>query len=165
VPGTVAEMLQDEAGRLERLLALFRLLPLDRHARPEPLHLPDLLPAVSELAAHHPAFRDADHGSVPTLRIEPDPDAPPVLAPHSALTHALVALAAHAARAGAPDGVRVAWRAAGDSVTVTVAHAAHAAPAAAVAAWLLGASAVVEPAGDGVRIVLPTLAAGRVAGG
>jgi hypothetical protein len=151
----VAAAVQDETGRLDGVLALYRLLPLDRGAGAEPLHLPDLVPAVVELHGHHAGLRD-----VPCA-VEPDPDAPPVVAPHSALAHALLVLLAAGARAGGGEGARLRWARDGeDQVVITVDGAAEGAGA---AAWLLGDSATVAVAdGSGAATVaLPTLTAAR----
>ena len=157
----VAAALTDESARLEAVLALYRLLPFDREAPPEPLHLPDLVPAVLELHGHHAALRD-----VP-CEVEPDPAAPPVLAPHSALVQALLVLLAAGARAaeagGSGAGGRLCWAAGGDGdrVAITVDGAAAAVGA---AAWLLGDAATVRAEGVEAVVELPTLAAARRGG-
>jgi signal transduction histidine kinase len=155
----VAAALQDETGKLEALLALYRLLPLDRETPPEPLHLPDLVPSAVELHGHHVAFRELP------CAVDGDADAPPVLAPHSALLHALLVLLAAAARAGRGESGRLRWAAyaagGGERVVIIVDGAGE---GAATAAWLLGDAAAVGVDDGAATVALPTLAAARRGG-
>jgi hypothetical protein len=156
VSGPVAGALRDESARLEEVLALYRLLPLDAGAEPEPLFLPDLIPAVVELHSHNGAYRDQP------VAVEGAPDAPPVLVPHSAFAQALLVLLAAGAEAGGAARLRWDGAAGGDRVALTVDAAS---PAVGAVAWLLGDSAAVQAESDGsATILLTTLAAARRGG-
>lgn len=94
------DALRDETERLERLLALYRLLPVEGGDGAEPVHVPDLLPGVMALHAEHPELRD-----VPCA-VEEGDSAVPARARVSALVHALL-LALSAAKRAAGEGGRV----------------------------------------------------------
>jgi len=153
VPGggaspTIVGVLREEGDRLEELLGLMRLLagPADAEKEvPEPIHLPDLVTPAVELHSHHPALRD-----VP-VAVEPDPLAAPVRARHAGLTRALLVLLS-AAKAGAPQGVRIAWRGDGDAVVLTLDGALGTDGPAEAARGLVGAPVEASVAGYLVRL-------------
>ena len=94
-----AAVLADEARRLDELLRLLRLVPLDPARAPEPVRPADLAADAVALFALHARGRDA---RVATEGLD---DAPPVRVHLTAIVRALVVLLA-AAR-GAGDGARV----------------------------------------------------------
>ncbi len=153
VPGggaspTIVGVLRDETDRLEELLGLMRLLAGPAHAEgeaAEPIHLPDLVTPAVELHSLHPALRD-----VP-VTVEPDPLAPPVRARHAGLTRALLVLLS-AAKQGAADGVRIAWRGDGDAVALTLDGAMGTEDPAAAARALVGTPVEASVAGYLVRL-------------
>jgi nitrogen-specific signal transduction histidine kinase len=153
VPGggaspTIVGVLRDETDRLEELLGLMRLLagPADAAGEAaEPIHLPDLVTPAVELHSHHPALR-----AVP-VTVEPDPLAPPVRARHAGLTRALLVLLS-AAKQGAADGVRIAWRGDGDEVALTLDGVMGTEAPAAAARGLVGAPVEASVAGYLVRL-------------
>ncbi len=156
-----------EVAQLERLLRLYRMLPLAADGREEPVRVGDALPDAADLIAAHLDLR-----TVP-LHIEVSSETPPVLARLNALVQAL-ALVLHAAgeealEAGDDGAINVRVFAAGDRVMTAIAavHATGPAPTAgpvadAVALLLPGATleALDAPAW-GLVLALPDLAAAR----
>ena len=94
----VAQVLHDETARLERLLTLYRLLPEEPEGSTEPLHVPDVMPAILELHAEHPDLRD-----VPCTVEAVGVNVPARAAP-GALNHALLLALSAAKRAAGADG-------------------------------------------------------------
>lgn len=148
-PAMVVGMLQDEGGRMEELLALMRLVAgeADESPDPEPIHLPDIVTPVVALHGHHPALRD-----VP-VKVEPDPDAPPVRARYGGFVRALLVLLS-AAKAG-EDDVVVRWWRDGRSVVIGLGGAAGREEIAVVARLLLGGA--VRATNEGYALTLPAL--------
>jgi hypothetical protein len=107
----IVDVLRDEAARLDELLQLARLLPGQRGG-PEPVHLPDVVPAAVALHGYHFDLRDT-----PCL-LEGEATVMPVLADPTALTHALLLLLTVAKLAAA--GGTVALRHDGDDERVTL---------------------------------------------
>lgn len=109
----VVQVLHDETERLERLLALYRLLPAEPEGSAEPLHVPDVVPAILELHAEHPDLRD-----VPCVVEATGVEVPARAAP-VALGHALLLALSAAKRAAGADGrVRLALTASEGTVRV-----------------------------------------------
>ncbi len=156
-----------EVAQLERLLRLYRLLPLSADGREEPVRVGDALPDAADLLAAHLDLR-----TVP-LRIEVADDAPPVLARLAALVQSLTLVlheaGEHALAAGDGAEINVRVFGAGDRVMTAIAASLAEGPARtdgpvaeAVAALLPGATleALDAPAW-GLVLSLPNLAAAR----
>ena len=107
----IVDVLRDEAARLDELLQLARLLPGQR-SLPEPVHLPDVVPAAVALHAYHFDLRDTP------CHLEGEAAVMPVLADPTALTHALLMLLTVAKLAAA--GGTVLLRHDGDDERVTL---------------------------------------------
>jgi hypothetical protein len=107
----IVDVLRDEAARLDELLQLARLLPGQRGG-PEPIHLPDVVPAAVALHGYHFDLRDTP------CDLEGEASVMPVLAEPTALTHALLMLLTAAKLAA--DGGTVALRHHGDDERVTL---------------------------------------------
>ena len=161
----IVQVLRDEAARLDELLQLARLLPGHRGG-PEPVHLPDLVPAAVALHAHHFDLRDTP------CRVDDSAAVMPVLADPTALTHALLLVLTAAKRAAAGAEVVLSHRGDGERVTLTLETARvgdaddHAEELAAAAALLAPSDGSAGRVGDGrdatrYELTLPTLAAAR----
>ena len=161
--------LQDDAGQLEGLLQVLRMLPRREEAAVEPMLVRDAADAARRLVAHHPALRDV------TLQVEELNDVMPVLADATALTQAMaVSLLAAAGRLGSTRVLTLTLATMDDEVTIR-AECADAGdadrPARAVdqvvadrAAidWLLGTShGCADPDRPGCGIRVSTLQASR----
>lgn len=160
------QALVGEVAHLERLLRLYRLLPVSADGREEPVRISDALPDACDLLASHLDLR-----TIP-FRTEVAEDAPPVLARLAALVQALVLVLHEAGEAaiGGGDGGSVSVRvfAAGDRVMTAVAahQAVGPAPVAplgdALAALLPGATVEsMEAPAWGLLVGMPNLAAAR----
>jgi signal transduction histidine kinase len=167
----IVQVLRDEAQRLDELLQLARMLPGQRGAVAEPVHLPDVVPAAVALHTHHFDLRDTlcrvDDSATTVM---------PVLADPTALSHALLLLLTAAKRSAAGAEVLLWHRGDGERVTLTL-ECARATESdehdreltAAAAAMLLasdGSATRLAGAGgtDGgarYELTLPTLAAAR----
>jgi hypothetical protein len=171
-PGDVelVRQLGDEMTRLERLLALLRLLPRPSEPRAEPVQVADFAHDVGTLLAHHPGLRDE---RLVTTGLEA---APPVRCRLHALQHALLLLLEEAGLAGAPLALAAHGTDAALTLTVGAAAGTQAADEAlpgiarddagrAAQALLAADEALVWTAGEGPAwgawIRLPTLLALR----
>lgn len=159
--GRWSSVLAVEAGRLDELLRLVRLLAADARREAEPVRPADL--AADALALL--TLRPDDARELPVALATELDDAPPVRVQVIAATRALALLLAQESDAGAP--VSLAWEADATCVTLRVAgtvDGAERARACAAAAALVatdGGSA--RATGSGAELRLPTLAAGSVA--
>lgn len=156
-----------EVAQLERLLRLYRLLPLAADGREEPLRLGDALPDACELIAAHLDLR-----TVP-IKVEVADDAPPVLARMNALVQALTLVLGEAGEraleGGAGSGVSVRVFGAGERVMAAVVATGVPGPrpsggplAVAVAELLNGATIeALDDATWGLVLSMPTLAKAR----
>lgn len=102
IAAPIVAALQEEAARLEDLLALFRLLPADGASDAEALWLPDFLPPLLVLHGHHPTLRD-----VPCA-LDVDAGTLPVVVPAEALARAVLLLVSNAKRGPDEPALRVA---------------------------------------------------------
>ncbi|MBI3791544.1 MAG: hypothetical protein HY275_11790 [Gemmatimonadetes bacterium] len=161
------QALVGEVAHLERLLRLYRLLPVSADGREEPVRISDALPDAADLLGSHLDLR-----TVP-LRFEVADDAPPVLARLAALVQGLVLVLHEAGEAAlaAGDGAAVQVRVfgAGDRVMTAVAATKAAGPAettgplaAALTALMPGAAVeALDAPAWGLVLSLPNLAAAR----
>jgi hypothetical protein len=108
--------LNDEVGRLSGIMRLYRLLPPEPTAAPEPVRPQDIVPQVLALHEHHSDLR-----KIACDLIEA-PDAEPVLVRPSALLRSLLVIlesvAGHSTRAGSSDPIT--FRCVGDAERVTI---------------------------------------------
>lgn len=142
---TAARVLDGEAGRLDALLAHFRLATADPLAgEAEPVHVPELLAEVAALAGY------VEGGGA--VAVDAPAEVRPAVVRRTALAHAVLALAHAAAGAGA----EVTLRARNDGGRVVIAVAGGEGRGGAAAAWLLGDGATVE----GGEVVLAGLGVG-----
>ena len=158
-----------EVAQLERLLRLYRQLPISADGREEPVRVSDALPDAADLLASHLDLRTV------SVRIEVADDAPPVLARLAALVQALVLVlheaAEQALEAGATSEVQVRVFGAGDRVMTAVVASLAQGPASAdglladaVAALLPGATLeALDAPSWGLVLAIPNLAAARKA--
>jgi hypothetical protein len=112
------QALGDEIRRLHQLLNLYRLMPAESFALPEPVRLQDVIPSVMELHRHH-----ADLREVP-CDVEIDPAAAPILVRKSALLRCLLVIlesgAGSALRSGRPGQLQLACHSEVSRVFVTI---------------------------------------------
>lgn len=109
------EMLIGEVGQIENVAGLLHLLPRDRGADAEPIHLPDLLGGAIALHRLQGPLRDTRY------EVEEDPATLPVWAERWALVHALLMLMSAAARAAQlRGGQTVLVRYSGDETFVSL---------------------------------------------
>ena len=96
-----------EVERLSTLVPLYRLLPAEPRADPEPVRLQDVLPHVLDLHLYHSDLRGV------ACELAPGCDADPVLVRPSALMRSLLVLLESAAgniyRSGEPGVIRLAF--------------------------------------------------------
>jgi hypothetical protein len=113
---TVHRALADEVERLGRVMRLYRLLPPEPTAAPEPVRPQDIIPQVLELHAHHADLKRIAY------EVAEDPSVEPVCVRPSALLRSLLVLfesvAGHATRAGSSGPVFL--RCAGEGEWVTI---------------------------------------------
>lgn len=146
--------LREELERLAGTLRLVGMLPRRPGEGPIPLQLPDLLPDVLALARQHRELRDVE------VAVELPPGLPPVLAPETALAHALLALLVGAGAAARGRGAaRAEVRVSADDRWVSL--EAEPADPAGLAALFAAAGGGAEAAGARMVARLPTLAEGR----
>ena len=132
-----AALLADEARRLDELLRLLRLLPLDPARAPEPVRPADLMADALGLFSLHVRGREL------TPEVQGLDDAPPVRVRGPAVSRALVVLLAAAA---GPEGGAVAVRRTGTNMELAlVVSGAGSADEAATAADVAAAAALVAP--------------------
>jgi hypothetical protein len=116
-PELVATMAR-EVERLEMLLRLYRLLPAEPTALPEPIRVQDIVPAVLELHTYHTDLR----GVACLLGEATDPE--PVCVRPSALLRSLLVLlesaAGHTWRTGSGLPILLAYHGTGTTVTISV---------------------------------------------
>ena len=155
-----AALLADEARRLDELLRLLRLLPLDPARAPEPVRSADLMADALGLFALHARGREL------TPEVQGLEDAPPVRVRGPAVSRALVVLLAAAA---GPEGGAVRVRRGGTPTELAIlvdgpgsadGRAAAAAPDVAAAAALVAPDEgrVAHEAAPGAFVLrLPTL--------
>lgn len=119
---SLLELLRSEVSRAERVAALLHLLPRPRGRGAESLRVPDLLGEIIALHELQGPLRD-----IP-CKIEVPGDMLPVRAGRPALTHALLLLLSHAARAAQlAGGGRIVLRCTGDEAMVSIAIETYAA--------------------------------------
>lgn len=113
---TIVRALTDEVARLSHVMRLYRLLPPEPTAAPEPVRPQDIIPHLLELHAHHSDLRRVE------CELVEDPAAEPLCVRPSALLRSLLVLfesvAGHAARAGSSGPISLRYR--GDSVRVII---------------------------------------------
>jgi hypothetical protein len=114
----LAAALGHEVKRLDVLLRLYRLLPAEPTAAPEPVRMQDILPQVLELHTYHSDLRHV------RCELIEDPAAEPVCVRPSALLRSLLVLlesaAGHARRSRSEMPIIVRLDAASNAVTLTI---------------------------------------------
>lgn len=129
----VVQALAAEEAKFESLLQLYRLMPMELRAAPEPILLADPLRDATALFSHHLDLR-----MHPVAVVGVD-EAPPVRSRRQMLTQLLLMLLVEVGRSleaeNAATGLEVTAAADGDDVTVTV-RATLAAPPAPGDVWL-----------------------------
>jgi hypothetical protein len=106
--------LADEVKRLQATVRALTLLPRPAGAVAEPVHLPDLLPGVTELYGLHHGVRDT------ACVVETQDGLLPLYCEPTLLVHLLLALLVAAGEAAREAGTGVRLRARGDAREVTV---------------------------------------------
>jgi hypothetical protein len=99
----IIRALNDEVSRLSTLMHLYRLMPSEPRAEPEPVRFQDVIPLVLELHNHHSDLRTI------SCKLHEDPAAEPVKVRPSALMRSLLVLlesvAGHATRAKSAEPI------------------------------------------------------------
>jgi hypothetical protein len=110
--------LATEVANLHALLRLFRLMPAEPFAEPEPCRIQDVLPQVLQLHQHHADLKEIG------CELHEDLEAHPVLVRQSALLRCVLVLlegaAGSALRSGTQHAIQVAYTQVGTEVVITI---------------------------------------------
>lgn len=107
-----------EVSQLHALLRLFRLMPAEPFAEPEPCRLQDVLPQVVQLHLHHADLKEI------SCELHEDREAHPILVRQSALLRCILVLleatAGNASRSNVQNPIQVAYTQLGTEVVITI---------------------------------------------